>query len=75
VTRLLQKLYSIRRGLVGKDTCRRPIGVDLASIGTKFEGVNVMKRRKFVLVLLGTALLPACSADAAESVVIYKDAS
>jgi outer membrane biogenesis lipoprotein LolB len=34
-----------------------------------------MKRRQFVLVLLGTALLPACSADAAESVVVYKDAS
>jgi outer membrane biogenesis lipoprotein LolB len=44
-------------------------------IGTSFEGANDMKRRQFVLVLLGTALLPACSADAAESVVVYKDAA
>ena len=34
-----------------------------------------MKRRQFVLVRLGTALLPPCTADAAESVVVYKDAS
>jgi outer membrane biogenesis lipoprotein LolB len=45
------------------------------SIGASFEGVNDMKRRQFVLVLAGTALLPACTADAAESVVVYKDAS
>jgi len=34
-----------------------------------------MKRRQFVLVLLGTALLAACSADAADPMIVYKDAS
>jgi hypothetical protein len=48
---------------------------DLEMIETRFEGANDMKRRQFVLILLGTALLPACNADAAEAVVVYKDAS
>jgi hypothetical protein len=48
---------------------------DLEMIDTRFEGANNVKRRQFVLIVLGTTLLPACSADAAESVVVYKDAS
>jgi hypothetical protein len=34
-----------------------------------------MKRRQFIAGLAGTALLAACSADAADEVVVYKDAA
>jgi hypothetical protein len=34
-----------------------------------------MKRRQFLFGLAGTTLLAACSADAAEQVVVYKDAA
>ena len=61
---------AVRKGAGG-----RLWSAQLEMIGTSFEGANDMKRRQFVLVLLGTALLPACSADAAESVVVYKDAA
>ena len=34
-----------------------------------------MKRRDFVVLLLGTALLASRSADAADPMIVYKDAS
>jgi hypothetical protein len=34
-----------------------------------------MRRRHFVLMVLGSALGAACSADAAQSMVVYKNAS
>ena len=34
-----------------------------------------MKRRQFVFGLAGTAVVAACSADAADQVVVYKDAA
>lgn len=34
-----------------------------------------MKRRELVLLMLGTALGAACSADAADAITVYKDAA
>lgn len=53
----------------------KPAAIDLTPVDVKHEGVYEMKRRQFVLLILGTALGTACSADAADTITVYKDAS
>jgi hypothetical protein len=43
--------------------------------GSHFHGASDMKRRHFVLGVAGAAILAGCSADAADAVVVYKDAA
>lgn len=53
----------------------KPAAIDLTPIDLQDKGVDEMKRRQFVLLMVGTGLGAACSADAADTITVYKSAT
>ena len=56
------------------DVNRAADGDDSAFTRIGFEGVHEMKRRQFLVLLVGTGLWATQTAHAADPIVVYKDA-